>query len=65
MRTRINTKKEMIKVNRIITVSAILHNLMIFSECDEEWVTYEEEEVDDDLNWSDDNLECHDQLLNA
>ena len=67
MRIRINTKKEMIKVNRIITVSANLHNLMIFSEYDEEWITYEEEEVDDNPNWSDDdstNNERIDQQLN-
>ena len=53
----------MIKINRIITASAILHNLLIASAYDEAWIEIDsEEEV-----IGDDNIPCdqrRDQLLN-
>ena len=63
IRVRLKGRKDMIKINRIITASAILHNLLIASAYDEAWIEIDsEEEV-----IGDDNIPCdqrRDQLLN-
>ena len=63
IRVRLKGRKDMIKINRIITASAILHNLLIASAYDEAWIEIDsEEEV-----IGDDDIPCdqrRDQLLN-
>ena len=51
LRTIVAAKSDMVRLNKIVTAAAVLHNLMLQETCPEDWIFMEEELEDtDELN---------------
>lgn len=56
IRILIRHRKDMIRINRIITTAAVLHNLMLDEDYPEDWIENEDSDYDDDSLTDDDGV---------